>query len=66
MIPNKKGLLFEDKSWTWKEINQESNKIANYFLSLGIKPGEVVGVMMENSPEFTFIMGGLNKIQAII
>ena len=63
--PNKIGLLFEDKSWPWKSINEEANKIANYFFSLGLKPGETVGIMIENSPEFLFITGGISKLKGI-
>jgi citronellyl-CoA synthetase len=63
--PNKTGLLFKDKSWTWKSINEESNKIANYFIDLGLKPGEAIAVMMENSPEFIFTTGGISKIKGI-
>ena len=63
--PNEKGLFFKDKSWTWKSINEESNKIASYFLSLGLKPSECVAVMMENSPEFLFVTGGISKIKGI-
>ncbi|MBY8983989.1 MAG: AMP-binding protein [Candidatus Lokiarchaeota archaeon] len=64
-IPNKKGLFFKDKSWTWKSINEKANNIANYFLSLGLKPSESVAVMMENSPEFLFVTGGISKIKGI-
>ena len=63
--PNKIGLLFEDKSWPWKSINEEANKIANYFFSLGLKPGETVGIMIENSPEFLFTTGGISKLKGI-
>ncbi|HDZ17711.1 MAG TPA: hypothetical protein ENH75_05440, partial [archaeon] len=52
--PTKIGLLFEDKSWTWKSINEETNKFANYFIRVGLKPSETVAVMMENSPKFLF------------
>jgi len=63
--PNGCALLFEDDSWTWQTLNQESNKIANYFLKIGCKPGNVVAVMMENSPEFLSVTTGINKIQGI-
>ncbi len=63
--PNKIGLLFKDKSWTWKSINEETNKFANYFLNLGLKPSETVAVMMENSPIFIFVTGGISKIKGI-
>ena len=35
--PNNIGLLFEDKSWTWKAINEENNKVANFFINRGLK-----------------------------
>ena len=63
--PNKIGILFEDKSWTWKSINEETNKIANYLISRGLKPGEVVAVMLENSPNFLFVTGGISKLKGI-
>ena len=63
--PNKIGLLFKDKSWTWKAINEETNKYANYFASLGLQPDDIVAVMMENSPKFLFVTGGLSKIKVV-
>ncbi|MHA2324188.1 MAG: AMP-binding protein [Promethearchaeota archaeon] len=63
--PNNIGLLFKDKSWTWKSMNEESNKYANFFINRGLKPGEVIAVMMENSPEFLFVTGGISKIKGI-
>jgi len=63
--PNKLGILFNDKSWTWKSINEETNKFANYFTSRGLKPNETVAVMMENSPKFLFVTGGISKIKGI-
>jgi citronellyl-CoA synthetase len=63
--PDKIGLLFEDNSWTWKSINEETNKIANYFISRGLKDGETVAIMLENSPNFLFITGGISKLKSI-
>ena len=63
--PNKTALMFEDKSWTWDEFNRESNKFANFFISIGLKPGEIIAIIMENSPEYLFITTGINKIQCI-
>ena len=65
MAPNKDALFFEDNSWIWKSINEEANKIANYLHNLGLNPGEPVAIMMENSPEFLFITGGISKIKGI-
>ncbi len=64
-IPNKKALLYEDSSWTWKEFNEESNLIANHFLNSGLEPSNTVALMLENSPEYLFYTTGINKLQGI-
>jgi len=61
--PNKIALYYEEKSWTWKTFNEESNKFANYFHKLGIKQDETVIVMMWNSPKYLFLTTGINKLQ---
>ena len=47
------GLLFEDQSWTWREVVAEcAARAATY------APGQHIGVLLENVPEFVFILGG--------
>ena len=62
---NEPALFFRDNSWSWQALNQESNKISNYFLKIGVKPGNTIAMMIENSPEFLFLTTGINKIQGI-
>jgi acyl-CoA synthetase (AMP-forming)/AMP-acid ligase II len=64
-IPDKIALYFEDKSWTWKEFNEESNRYANFFLEKGLNSGDRIALVMENSPEYLFVTTGINKIQGI-
>jgi len=63
--PKDIALYFQDSSWTWQEFNEESNRIANYFLNLGLKPKDTVAIMLENSPDYLFLTTGINKIQGI-
>ena len=42
---NNAALCYEDKIITYQELNELSNKIANYFLSSGIKSNDVVGIL---------------------
>jgi fatty-acyl-CoA synthase len=53
------GLLFEDESWTWAEVVQESSVRAAAVATL-LPAGEPphVGVLLENVPEFAFLLGG--------
>jgi citronellyl-CoA synthetase len=64
-MPNKTALLFENRSWTWGQFNKESNVYANYFAKKGLKPGDVVALILENDPKYLFIVTGINKIQGI-
>jgi citronellyl-CoA synthetase len=64
-MPNRPALLFGDKCWTWNELNQESNRFANYFLNLGLKYDDVVALIIDNCPEYLFSSTGINKIQGI-
>ena len=52
------GLLFEDLSWTWDEVVRESVVRAAALGEL-LAPGRPphVGVLLENTPEFSFLLG---------
>ncbi|HEC38497.1 hypothetical protein LCGC14_0874580 [marine sediment metagenome] len=63
--PDKISLLFGKKSFTWSSVNKECNRYAKFFKDLGLKSGDTVSIMMENSPEYLFLTGGINKIQGI-
>ena len=58
------ALIFEEQSWTYREYNEEVNRLANYLISLGIKKGDVFVVLMENRPEMLFCLGAAAKIGA--
>lgn len=47
-------------------MNEFSNRIANHFQSKGFKAGDIVGLFMENRPEFVCIWLGLSKIGVIV
>ena len=47
---------------TYKQIQEESNRLANALNKLGIKQGDVVGIMLGNMPQFlTAFFGGLKS-----
>ncbi|GAA1160668.1 fatty-acid--CoA ligase FadD1 [Nocardioides aquiterrae] len=53
------GLLFEDHAWTWAEVVREScvrSAVLARLLPQGAPPH--VGVLLENVPEFAFLLGG--------
>lgn len=50
--------------YTWRQAYERVCQYGNYFCSLGVLPGEYVGVYLLNSPEFIFVWMGLLSIGA--
>ncbi|MBU2549509.1 MAG: AMP-binding protein, partial [Proteobacteria bacterium] len=65
LYPDRPAVLCEDVRMTHRELNEAVNRHAHYFLSLGLKKGDPVVVMIENRPEFLVVTGALAKIGAI-
>ena len=61
-FPNNIAIEFEDKSYTYSDLDKESNQVANWAINKGYKTGDVVALLMENKPEFIFIWLGLSKL----
>lgn len=60
---NRVGSVLE---YTYREFDEDVNRIANVFLSLDIQKGDHVGVQLHSSPEFLMCLFGLAKIGAVI
>ncbi len=56
---------FRDDPITFGELNERINKTANGLISLGVKHGDKVAIMLPNCPEFLYIWFALNKIGAV-
>jgi fatty-acyl-CoA synthase len=61
-FPNNIAIEFENKSYTYSDLDRESNQVANWAIKKGYKTGDVVALLMENKPEFIFIWLGLSKL----
>lgn len=69
--PEKKALVWcddhdEEKTFTFTDISRLSNQTANYFLSLGIKKGSVVMMILRRRWEYWVCAVALHKIGAIL
>ncbi|KAG0366014.1 hypothetical protein BGZ54_005930 [Gamsiella multidivaricata] len=62
--PDREALVFEGKSYTYRDIHLASNRVGNWLLSKGVKRGDIVSLFMLNSPAFIFWWLGINKIGA--
>lgn len=54
-----------DESWTYSELNNEVNKLANAFINDGVKKGEVIMYQLLNCPVFAFAYVACHKTGTI-
>ena len=47
--PDKVALVFEDKQFTYKQLDEMSNSLAHYLHTNGITKGDVIGVLLNRS-----------------
>uniref|UniRef100_A0A8C6U0D8 Very long-chain fatty acid transport protein n=1 Tax=Neogobius melanostomus TaxID=47308 RepID=A0A8C6U0D8_9GOBI len=61
---NKTALIFEGtgERWTFRQLDEYSNRVANLLLQRGFKEGDVVAVFMENSSQYVGLWLGMAKI----
>ncbi|RWS31035.1 Long-chain fatty acid transport protein 1-like protein [Leptotrombidium deliense] len=62
---DKIAFICEEKSWTFKEVDEYTNQIANYFTSQGFKAGDEVALLMPSKTEHGLIWFGLSKIGVV-
>jgi acetyl-CoA synthetase len=69
--PDQEALIWCDddgneRHFTFKDISEKSNRVANMFKNLGIKKGDRVLMMLRQRPEVWFTMVGLHKLGALV
>ncbi|MCL2077885.1 MAG: AMP-binding protein [Oscillospiraceae bacterium] len=59
---NAKG---EERSFSYSDLSKYSSKAANMFVSMGIKKGDTVKLVLKGNYRFWFVLLGLEKIGAV-
>lgn len=63
--PDKVALIFAGSKWTFKEVDEEANLIANGLREMGVQRGDRVTLFLPNVPEFFFWYFGIMKAGAV-
>ncbi|HZG73722.1 MAG TPA: long-chain fatty acid--CoA ligase [Chondromyces sp.] len=63
--PSRLAVGWETGAYTYKEFNYLIEKLSNAFLSAGIKPGDRVGIILFNCPEFLLAYYACMRMGAI-
>lgn len=59
--PEAAALIFKDRQWTYRDLNDRANQLANYLQASGVGPEVLVGVCLEQSPEMLVGLLGILK-----
>jgi len=62
---DKAALLYENIQYTHKEFNEAVNRYAHYFMSQGVRKGDVANVLVDNRPELLMIIAAMSKLGAV-
>jgi len=57
-------LFFKDDRYSYKNLHQGSNRVANALKELGVKKGDKVVTILPNFPEYFYIWWGIVKLGA--
>nr|XP_048688012.1 long-chain fatty acid transport protein 1 isoform X2 [Caretta caretta]XP_048688014.1 long-chain fatty acid transport protein 1 isoform X2 [Caretta caretta] len=62
--PDKVALIYEsnDEKWTFRQLDEYSNAVANFFYQQGFRLGDVIAIFMESRPEFVGLWLGMAKV----
>ena len=63
--PDRISLIFKDATFTYNELNQTANAIGNLLITMGIRKGDTVALMLPNTPEFIISYFAAVKIGAV-
>lgn len=61
---NKIAIYFENNSITYEELNKKANILAHYLIKNGVKPKDIVGIMLNRSIELAVGILAVAKIGA--
>ncbi|MDL2232294.1 AMP-binding protein [Ruminococcaceae bacterium OttesenSCG-928-L11] len=68
MFPDRPAVKYIDRPYerTWKEFNEECNRVAKGLIRMGVKKGDHVAIWATNVPEWLITMFASAKIGAVL
>jgi long-chain acyl-CoA synthetase len=65
-FPNVPACVFIGNQRTYKEVNDAADRLATALINMGVKQGDVVGILLGNMPQFLIAFFGILKAGGIV
>ncbi|MCP4782643.1 MAG: long-chain fatty acid--CoA ligase [Fuerstiella sp.] len=65
LMPGRLACHYNDVEWTWEELNLDAIRTAAALRRLGVKPGDRVGILLPNIPEYLIALNGIWRAKGI-
>ncbi len=66
ITPDRPALLFQDQEISFLDFDRRTNQTAHALLAQGVKPGDRVGLLMHNCPQFLEVFFASARIGAVL
>jgi long-chain acyl-CoA synthetase len=64
--PDKKAIIYYGREISYRELDESSDRFANYLLDLGLVKGDRIGLFLGNSPQYAIAHFGILKMGGIV
>ncbi len=64
--PDKDAVVFEGRRISYKELNEEADRLAHFLMSRGVGKGDKVAIWLTNLPEWIVAWFAIPKIGAVV
>lgn len=64
--PQKLALIFEERRWTYEQLNRQVAQMAAQLAAAGVERGQHVAVLMSNRAEYVFLIHALARLGVVM
>ncbi|MBI4768172.1 MAG: AMP-binding protein [Deltaproteobacteria bacterium] len=65
-FPDKPAFIFYGREITWKELDKDTDRFANFLWNAGIQKGDKIVLFMQNCPQYVIAHYGAQKLGVIV
>lgn len=66
LIPDHPACLYFDRAWSYRQLQIDATRLAKWLQVHGIRPGDRVGVLLPNVPEYLVALNGIWKAGGVV